>query len=139
MKVTIDLGKLLDYYDEHSHSYNLSDDNGFRAFMMDFLVQSEDEKKKNDDCIEKTLYFPDVQFKTRFEAESVLGKMKKEIDATGFVTVADYYDYSGQKAECDYCHWVWINLNMSYVYSISEHGIESFGIHLPNPMRIEKL
>lgn len=65
--------------------------------------------------------------------------MKKEIDATGFVTVADYYDYSGQHPEGDYYHWGWNNLNMSYIYSVSDHGIKSFGIHLPNPMRIEKL
>lgn len=45
MKVTIDLGKLLEFNDRYGKKYGIGCGDGFRAFILDFLVRTEDEKK----------------------------------------------------------------------------------------------
>lgn len=140
MKITIDLGKLLNYYDEHSHSYNLSDGNGFRAFMMDFLVEAEDEQKRNDEYVEEHSCLLVIRFKSRENAEAVLRRMKDTIKDRGWVTVADYYRYANQTPEISFYNMGWPELQRSYVYSFRDaDGEEVFCIYLPRPMRIERL
>lgn len=80
MKVTIDLAKLLEFHDEHAYDYAMYSPNGFRAFMMDFLVQPDDEIKRVDDHTndaERRLVSSDILFNSHDEAELVLKKNER--------------------------------------------------------------
>lgn len=154
MKVTIDLGKLLDYYDEHSHSYDLSDDNGFRAFMLDFMCSGEKEeedwnkedrtdystKKMKTDTLDE---FGDtcisIMYDNRDAAEHVLQKMNDILKERKFVTVADYVFLSNQKPERGMYDLGWTKLNASYVYSYNclKDGKKVWGIHFQDALPIE--
>lgn len=154
MKVTIDLGKLLEFYDEHSESYDLSDGNGFRAFALDFVCSGEKEeedwnkedwtdysikKMKTDTLDEFGDTYISIVYDNREAAEYVLQKMKDILKERKLVTVADYAFLSNQKPERGMYDLGWTKLNTAYVYSYSclKDGKEVWGIHFPETLPIE--
>lgn len=132
MKVTIDLGKLLEFHGEHAYEYLMVSPKGFQAFMMEFLAQAEDVEERS--CLQA------IRFKSRENAEATLRRMKDKIKDRGWVTVADYYKYANQTPEISFYNMGWLELRCSYVFSFHDVDREEvFCIYLPNPMHIEKL
>ncbi len=147
MKVEIDLGKLLEYYDRFGRDYDLDSGDGFRAFMLDFVCDYEKEQNKDwaDDhtnYAKRPLIHVDILFNTPDEAALVLKKMKECIQTKGFVTEADYYIFSNQSSaiQSDYYNWGWRDMKGAYVYSYTDwvdHGNSVYGLKLPDPLPIE--
>lgn len=82
--------------------------------------------------------FADIQFDSKRDAEIVLGTMKNYLKKNSVILVADYYKIAHQKPEPTYYNWGWTNLNATYIYSYSNRGETSWGIHLPEPIYVER-
>ena len=82
--------------------------------------------------------FADIQFDSKKDAEIVLGTMKNYLKKNSVILVADYYKIAHQKPEPTYYNWGWTNLNATYIYSYSNRGETSWGIHLPEPIYVER-
>lgn len=82
--------------------------------------------------------FADIQFDSKKDAEIVLGTMKNYLKKNNVILVADYYKIAHQKPEPTYYNWGWTNLNATYIYSYSNRGETSWGIHLPEPIYVER-
>lgn len=155
MKIEINLGKLLEFYDMCSENYDLTDGNGFRAFVLDFVCHGDREEdwyqreeiggystdidvKSNtldafgDTCIS-------IMYDTREAAEYVLSKLKDILRERNIVTVADYARVSNQKPERGMYDLGWTKLNNAYVYSYNctKEGKTVYGIHFPEVLPIE--
>lgn len=143
MKVEIDLGKLLEFYDSYASKYNLDSGDGFRAFVLDFVCgyekeQNEDWADDHTDYAERCSFSNDILFNSYNETELVLKKMKECIKTKGFVTVADYYIFSNQSIiDSDYSNWGWRDMKGAYAFSWVDHGNTLHGLKLPDPLPIE--
>ena len=154
MKIEINLGKLLEFYDMCSENYDLSDGNGFRAFVLDFVCHgdkeedwyrreeiggySEDVKIKSDILINFDDISTSIVYDTKEAAEYVLQKMKDILCERKIVKVADYVWLSNQKPEREMYYFGWANLNSTYIYSYGceEDGNVVYAIHLPKALPI---
>lgn len=146
MKVEIDLGKLLNFYDSYAGEYDLASGDGFRGFILDYVCGYEKEQNKDwaDNHINYAKYplvSGDILFNTPDEAALVLKKMKECIQTKGFITVADYYIFSSQfcaiQIQSVYYNWGWRDMKGAYVYSRVDHGDSVYGLKLPDPLPIE--
>ena len=147
MKVEIDLGKLLDYYDRNGHDYDLSYGDGFRAFVLDFIVDEKRYAKSKETCDEDNFMLYEMVYSKREDAEQVLANMKKVLKDEGIVTVADYYRLSNQARSPSetykniqiYKHKGWFDLSSTntFVYSYDDGYVRKWQIHLPEPISIE--
>lgn len=144
MKVEIDLGKLLNFYDGYAGEYDLASGDGFRAFVLDFVCGYEKEQNENwaDDHtnrVKPPLVYGDILYNSHNDAELVLKKMKERIKTKGLVTVADYYIFSNQPKtiESTYYNWGWRDMNGAYAFSWVDHGNLVHALKLPDPLPIE--
>lgn len=80
----------------------------------------------------------EIQFRSRESAERVLDIMRGKLRKDGLILVADYYKIAGQTPEHTYYNYGWTNLNSSYIYHYSVKGERVWGIHLPEPMYVDR-
>lgn len=156
MKIEINLGKLLEFYDMCSENYDLTDGNGFRAFVLDFVCHgdreedwhqrddadgySEDVKVESSTLDEFGDTCVSIMYDNKQAAEYVLQKMKDILRERKIVTVADYVRLSNQKPESSMYDIGWTKLNNTYIYSYNcmKDGKEVWGIHFPEAIPIER-
>lgn len=81
--------------------------------------------------------FGDIQFRSKRDAEIVLGTMKNYLNKHGLILVADYYKIAHQNPERTYYNWGWKNLGTTYIFSYSTKGETFWAIHLPEPIYVE--
>lgn len=144
MKVEIDLGKLLNFYDSYAGEYDLDSGDGFRAFMLDYICgyekeQNEDWADDHTDYAKRPLVSGDILYNSPDEVALVLEKMKELIKTKGLVTVADYYLFSNKPAAIQsvYYNWGWRDMKGAYAFSRNNNGNFVYGLKLPDLMPIE--
>lgn len=76
----------------------------------------------------------DIAFSDRGEAEEVLLRMKESIVSYGMVSVGDFYDLVGQRANFTDQKWGWFNLDTADVIRVDN----GFCIRFPKVQPIEK-
>lgn len=139
MKVTIDLGKLLEFYDRNGKEYSIDCGDGFRAFILDFVCSEMNETSTETNYqYRRRPIFNDILFKSRDTAEQVIEIMSERAATKGFVTIADYYHFANQKViESIMYNWGWRDMKGAYVYGYNDHGTEAWGIHFSEALPIE--
>lgn len=162
--IMIDPEKLIEFFDRHQeescgYRYDISTTDELRQFLHDFCHNEVDfgfgfickkseksDKEQNKDGAddhtnnaERRLYFNNVLFNSRNEAEFVLKKMEERIKTVGFVTVADYYLFSLKPAaiESVYYDWGWRDMNGAHLFSWLDNGYLKHTLKLPDALPIE--
>lgn len=82
--------------------------------------------------------FGEIQYRSRESAERVLDIMRNKLRKEGLIYVADYYKISGQTPQHTFYNYGWTNLNAAYIYHYSVKGERVWGIHLPEPMYVDR-
>lgn len=138
MEVTIDLGKLLEYYDKNAKKYDINCGDGFRAFILDFVCDKTKETSTETNYQHCRPVVDDIRFKHCDTATQVLKKMRELVATRGFATIADYYHFAYRKpTESIMCNWGWRDMKGTYVYCYSYCGETVYSIRFPDAMPIE--
>lgn len=80
----------------------------------------------------------DIAFRSRQEAEELLGRMRSLLKKKGLVTVADYYNMAGKDPYYTYYDLGWINLDSVTIFSFLSGGATAYALKLPEPMPINR-
>lgn len=85
-------------------------------------------------CSDKLGYYSDMMFKTSYEAQRVLEKMREHIDRFGLVTEADMYEIAYIKCEMTSYYFGWLDLKHACVSCMKG----KYTIMLPEPVDLDK-
>lgn len=150
MKILIDTDELVEFFGEGWDCYDICSKAELRVFLARFCKQKiegeKSDKEQNKDGAddhtnntERHLYFNNILFNSRNEAELVLKSMEERIKTVGFVTVADYYLFSLKPAaiESVYYDWGWRDMSGAHLFSWLDKGHLKHTLKLPNALPIK--
>lgn len=80
----------------------------------------------------------EIMFTSEDSAARCLNIMRNKLRKESIILVADYYKIAGQTPSHTHYDYGWANLNSAYIYHYSNKGERVWGIHLPEPMPIDR-
>ena len=78
-----------------------------------------------------------IEYPSHEIAENVLARLLNKLKKDGLVLVADYMSISHYMSKYVDGNWGWADLSEAYVYCYNTKGVTHWGIHLPEPIRVE--